>query len=77
MHVYPEAAQLDSAQFWLGDASGNRIESGDLILMSDPDGSQQSVPWSLSRYFKVRGVKYPSKVKFSLVLKLHNHHAID
>ena len=46
MHVYPEAAHLDSAQFWLGDASGNRIKSGDLILMSDSDGSQKRVPWS-------------------------------
>ena len=67
--VFPEIVHNKDAEFFLCDASGNRIGNENLLMIS-ADGTQESVPWSLSQYFRVRGVKYPSKVKFTVTVKL-------
>ncbi len=68
-HVFPDSVNSDGSEFYLSDASGHRID-GDSLMVMETDGSSQMVPWCLSRYFEIRGTKYPSKVKFTIVQKM-------
>ena len=62
--TFPDSVNAEGADFYLGDASGNRIGDDSLVIVGD-DGGKKTIPWSLSDYFQIRGVKYPSKVKFT------------
>ncbi len=67
-HVFPDSVNFDGSKFYLGDANGHRIDDDDLMVLRS-DGSSQMVPWCLSQYLEIRGTRYPSKVKFTIVHK--------
>ena len=67
-YTFPDAASDEESEFYLADASGHRI-GGDSLVVVGRNGNE-TVPWSLPQYFNIRGTKYPSKVKFTIVHKM-------
>ena len=59
-----------SGEYYIANASGTPVSSGDSIVMSQADGAEQKVPWSLETYLKVSKIKYQSKARFYCVQKL-------
>lgn len=56
-------------QYFLADGSGTAIDSGSFEL-DLPDGSKESLPWTLSNYLKVSNIRYPSRARLYCVRKL-------
>ena len=55
-----------SGEYYITNASGTPVSSGDSIVMFQADGAEQKVPWSLETY----KIKYQSKAHFYCVQKL-------
>ena len=56
-------------EYFLADGSGIAIDSCSFDL-NLPDGSKETLPWTLSNYLRVSNVKYPSRVRLYCVRKL-------
>ena len=56
-------------EYFLADGSGIAINSCSFDL-NLPDGSKETLPWTLSNYLRVSNVKYPSRVRLYCVRKL-------
>ena len=54
--------------YYLADGSGTAIGSSSFIV-DQPDGSQQTLPWTLSNYLRVSGIRYPSRLRLYCVRK--------
>ncbi len=68
-HTFPEDPGKPGTELYLGDASGHMI-GGDSLTVVDKHGQMETVPWCLAMYCAIRGKKYPSKLKFTIVQKL-------
>ncbi len=56
-------------EYFLADGSGTAIDSCSFEV-DLPDGTKESLPWTLSNYLRVSNVKYPSRLRLYCVRKL-------
>ena len=54
--------------YYLADGGGSAIGSSSFVV-DQPDGSQQTLPRTLSNYLKVSGIRYPSRLRLYCVRK--------
>ena len=57
-------------QYYLADGSGTAIDSEKMFKLDLPDGSKESLCWTLNNYLKVSNVKFPSRLRVYCVRKL-------
>ena len=53
-------------QFYLSDGSGSAIPNENFEIDLE-DGTKETVQWTLQNYFKVSGVRYPSRTRLYCV----------
>ena len=69
--LYGKEPEQDNCTFYIADSKGIEVWSSDDIKV-DVEGSgenQESCNWSLEKYIKLSGIKYPSKARFFCVKK--------
>ena len=62
--VYSDAPS--GSLFYLADGSGHTIMDADFTI-DYPDGTKESLPWSLRNYLRVSCIKFPSRTRLYCV----------
>ena len=61
-NVWGEGTDATNYQYFLADGSGTMI-SNSSFNVDLPDGSKESLPWTLSNYLRVSNIRFPSRLR--------------
>ena len=77
--IFPDHPADENIDYYIADARGVYVATGDIICVQRSNGTQGEVPWSLKAYLNFSGLKYQSRARLFYVQNIresaeHNTH---